>query len=249
VSCGWIRRIKKQRYALGERERVDIVRDFYENYYSRVFSNKGLSSIFNSLTHKKLESNYIHNKINTDKKFTVMEIGAGQGEHIKYVKHSYSSYLMVDIIPHPDLSNIPAKADWQTVDFCEKKINLGTFDRIISTCVFHHLDDPVTAIENVKKHLKPGGTFSLFLPSDPGILNRLLRKICVTPSVGKLGFKHYEVVNAREHKNHYWSLKTNLDFQFKGYEITKKYYPINIPLGNFSLFSIWQIKSKCSGCQ
>ena len=222
---------------------MDIVKDFYENYYSKVFSNKGLSSFFNSLTHKKLESNYKHDKIATDKDFSVMEIGAGQGEHIKYVNHSYSSYLMVDIVPQADIINISSQVSWLTVDICAKNLNLGTFDRIISTCVFHHLDDPVTAIENIKAHLKPGGTFSLFLPSDPGILNRLLRKACVTPTVSKFGFKHYEVVNAREHKNHYWSLKTNLDFQFRDYEVTKKYYPVDIPVGNLSLFSIWQIKS------
>lgn len=34
---------------------MDPVKDFYENYYSLVFSNKGISSFFNSLTHKALE--------------------------------------------------------------------------------------------------------------------------------------------------------------------------------------------------
>ena len=223
---------------------MDIVKDFYDNYYSKVFSNQGTSSFFNSLTHKKLESTYMYDKNFSGKDFSVMEIGAGKGEHIEYVKHGYSSYLMVDIVPHPDNVLFSPRVAWRTADICAKDLNLGTFDRIISTCVFHHLDDPVIAIENNKKHLKSGGTFSLFLPSDPGILNRLLRKLCVTPAANRFGFKYYEVVNAREHKNHYWSLKTNLKFQFKNYEITRRYYPLNIPFGNLSLFSIWQIKSK-----
>ena len=52
-------------------------------------------------------------------------------------------------------------------------------------------------IKNIKKLLKPGGTFPLFLPSDPGMLNRLIRKLFVTPSAKKLDFLQYELVNAR----------------------------------------------------
>jgi SAM-dependent methyltransferase len=215
---------------------VDIVKDFYENYYSKVSSNQGTSSFFNSLAHKKLESNYKHAKNSADNDFSVMEIGARQGEHIEYVKHGYSSYLMVDVVPHSDLPRFSPKVAQRTADICAKDLNFGTFDRTTSTCIFHHLEDPVIAIENIKKHLKPSGTFSLFLPSDPGVLNRWLKKLCVTPTVNKFGFKYYEVVNAREYKNHYWSLKTNLNFQFRNYKITKNIIQQIFRLGNSLYF-------------
>ena len=34
---------------------MNPVEDFYKNFYFDVFTNKGLSSVFNSLTHKALE--------------------------------------------------------------------------------------------------------------------------------------------------------------------------------------------------
>jgi SAM-dependent methyltransferase len=149
---------------------------------------------------------------------------------------------MLDILPQPDGFSAFTGASWIQADICEKNLELGKFDRIISMCVFHHLSEPVVAMENIKRSLKNGGVFSLFLPSDPGIMNRIIRKLFVTPSVKRVGFEHYELVNAREHKNHYWGLKKELEYQFRDFEISRKYYPFGIPAGNLSLFSIWHIR-------
>jgi|LakMenEpi03Aug12_release.lakeMendotaPanAssembly.Ray.scaffolds.fasta_scaffold344939_1 phosphatidylethanolamine/phosphatidyl-N-methylethanolamine N-methyltransferase len=219
---------------------IDPVSDFYENYYSLVFSNKGFSSYFNSITHKKLEEG-IDLEVKTP--LSILEIGAGKAEHLKYVKTKFDSYVMLDLLSKPnELPNIP-KLSWVQGDICDSEINRGSFDRIIATCVFHHLSDPTVAFENVKKMLKPGGIFSLFLPSDPGILNRIVRKLFVTPASKKVGFSQYELVNAREHKNHYWGLKIELKNQLKDFEVKYKYFPFLLPFGNASLFSIWQIRS------
>lgn len=220
---------------------MEPVSNFYENYYSRIFSDKGMSSYFNSLTHKKLEKGWTSQQINP---ISILEIGAGKGEHLKYVKTKFDSYIMLDLAAKPkDLANF-AQLTWVQDDICNPNLNLGSFDRIISTCVFHHLANPHAAFENIKKMLKPGGTFSLFLPSDPGLLNRLVRKIFVEPAAKKAGFMEYRLVNAREHKNHYWALKVELENQFQGFEIKSRYYPFLLPFGNASLFSIWQISSK-----
>lgn len=223
---------------------MDIVRDFYENYYASVFSKSGLSSKFNSQTHRALESG-IHRlgpqSIATSN-FSILEIGAGKGEHYGYVKKNFTNYAMLDLLPQPEGFASFIDASWIQADICQKNLELGEFDRIISMCVFHHLSEPVTAMENIKRSLKQGGVFSLFLPSDPGIMNRIIRKLFVTPNAKRLGFEYYELVNAREHKNHYWGLKKELEYQFKDFDISKKYYPFGIRAGNLSLFSIWQIR-------
>jgi phosphatidylethanolamine/phosphatidyl-N-methylethanolamine N-methyltransferase len=222
---------------------MDLNKEFYDNYYSRVFSDKGLSSKFNSLTHKAMESKinrpYISEHFGS--RYSILEIGAGKGEHFNYVKQSFDDYHMLDILPKP-LGVEFAKTKWIQEDICNPKIDLGQYDRIISMCVFHHLAEPVLAMENIKKSLKVGGIFSLFLPSDPGVLNRVVRKFFVTPTAKKLGFENYELLNAREHRNHYWGLKKELEHQFQEFEISKKYYPFRIPAGNLSLFSIWHFK-------
>ncbi len=218
---------------------MDPVNDFYNNYYSQVFSQQGLSAFLNSLTHKALEA-----RIDNDKKVSsVLEIGAGKGEHYKFVRHDFESYYMLDLVAKPENFSRFLNAHWIQADICDPNLSLPKFDRILLMCVFHHLSNPKIAIENIKKILKPGGNLSIFLPSDPGILNRLNRKLFVTPKARKLGFNHYDLVNAREHRNHYWSLKRELEFQFKDYKISRRYYPFGLPVGNLSLFSIWQIRS------
>ena len=119
--------------------------------------------------------------------------------------------------------------------------SLGSFDRVIATCVLHHVDDVAAVLRNVRKWLAPGGRFSLFLPSDPGFLNRINRKLFVTPRARRVGFDHYPVVNAREHHNHYWSIRTELQHQFADCHVVRRYYPFGIPAADCSLFSIWQI--------
>ena len=223
---------------------MDIVRDFYENYYSSVFSKRGMSSKFNALTHKALEFRIQKYRATRGAEFeySVLEVGAGKGEHFSYVKKPFSDYVMLDILPQPkDLSSFEG-ATWIQADICDPKLDLGKFDRIISMCVFHHLSEPALAMENVKKSLKTGGVFSLFLPSDPGVLNRIVRKLFVTPNTKRLGFEYYELVNAREHRNHYWGLRKELEYQFQDFKISKRYYPFGIQAGNLSLFSIWHIK-------
>ena len=178
---------------------MDIVRDFYENYYSAVFSKSGMSSKFNALTHKALESG-IQKFRATSKaeiEYSVLEVGAGKGEHFSYVKKPFDDYVMLDILPQPKNLSTFKDAVWVQADICDPKLELGKFDRIISMCVFHHLSEPASAMENIKKSLKSGGVFSLFLPSDPGILNRIVRRLFVTPNAKRLGFEFYELVNAR----------------------------------------------------
>jgi phosphatidylethanolamine/phosphatidyl-N-methylethanolamine N-methyltransferase len=219
---------------------MDPVKDFYENYYSQVFSKNGLSSLFNSLTHKALELGVKNHK----KVGEILEIGAGKGEHYKFVKQEFENYSMLDLFSRPKDFDEFLNANWIQADICDTNLDLQSYDRILLMCVLHHLSDPVSAIQNIKKFLKPGGTVSIFLPSDPGMLNRLNRKLFVTPSARKLGFCDYELVNAREHRNHYWALKKELEFQFEGYKISRKYYPFGLQAGNLSLFSIWTIQSK-----
>ena len=223
---------------------MDIVRDFYENYYSAVFSKSGMSSKFNALTHKALESG-IQKFRATSKaeiEYSVLEVGAGKGEHFSYVKKPFDDYVMLDILPQPKNLSTFKDAVWVQADICDPKLELGKFDRIISMCVFHHLSEPASAMENIKKSLKSGGVFSLFLPSDPGILNRIVRRLFVTPNAKRLGFEFYELVNAREHRNHYWGLRKELEYQFQDFKISKRYYPFGIQTGNLSLFSVWHIK-------
>lgn len=125
------------------------------------------------------------------------------------------------------------------INTCEFKP--GYFDRIIITCVLHHLENPYLTLTKVDRWLKPGGTVSIFLPCDPGIAVRLSRSLFVNPKAKRVGFFKYNLVNALEHRNHAWGLTIMLKEIFSKHEVKRRYYPFYFPNNNFNLFSIWQI--------
>lgn len=222
-----------------------IVKDFYSNYYLRMFNSEkktkfNVADIAYKFTHEALEKDVLRD--NLDQK--ILEIGAGNGEHLRFVKQNFREYIMVDKQKPKQLLFKNKK-----VKFIEKDINdcvfkPNSFDRVIITCVLHHLDNPFSMLTKIKIWLKPGGTVSIFLPCDPGIIVRLSRAFFVNPKAKKLGFYKYHLLNALEHKNHVWGLQIILKEIFHKYNISITYYPFNIPSNNFNLFSIWQITKK-----
>jgi len=216
----------------------DVVRDFYAHYYDRVFNSGGLVGWSYKSTHRQMEQNVV-----MPPGASILEVGAGTGEHFPYVAGDFGRYVMVDLSeppPRPSWEG-DARVSWVTGDIStDLGFEVG-FDRVISMCVFHHLAEPEAAMVNIKRWLKPGGVFTLFLPSDPGVLNRVNRRLFVKPKAEKLGFKDYELMAAQEHRNHYWSLNTLLLEHFRGYRIKRRYKPFGIPSGNLSSHSIWHI--------
>jgi phosphatidylethanolamine/phosphatidyl-N-methylethanolamine N-methyltransferase len=218
-----------------------FLQDFYLNFYTDIYSKSGLSRLAFEFTQKALES-FDFSGLPIDA--NILEIGSGKGEHFPYVNHNFSKYLMIDLFAEPE--EHPGKTDerveWVQSDIVDFKFRPNSFDRVISTCVFHHLNEPFEVMQKISEIIKPGGLFSLFLPSDPGILTRLNRGLTVKPKSRRLGFYKYDLMASFEHHNHYWGLKAMLDEVFRDWDISRKYYPFGIKSANMSLFSIWQIE-------
>lgn len=215
----------------------DLVANYYRTAYTHVLGGSGVAGRSYRLTHRALEWGVV----STGSR--ILEIGAGDGQHLEYVADDFAEYVMLDPFGQP--SHWPGSADdcvrWVKGRAEDCDAELGQFDRVIATCVLHHVDDVAEVLRNVRKWLRPGGRFSLFLPSDPGLLNRLNRRLFVTPRARRLGFDQYVLFNAREHRNHYWSIRTELLHQFSDCRVSRRYYPFGIPVAGLSLFSIWQI--------
>jgi phosphatidylethanolamine/phosphatidyl-N-methylethanolamine N-methyltransferase len=216
----------------------DLVSRFYRDCYGDVFNSSGLVGWSYRQTHRAVEARHPDSR-----GLSILEIGAGTGEHLAFVDPRFDRYVMVDLSPAP--AN-PAwagddRVSWVQGDVCRPILDDAAYDRVISMCVLHHVDDPGAVLANVRRWLRPGGTFTLFLPSDPGLLNRLNRRLLVTPRARRLGFDHYEVVNAREHHNHYWGLKHELEFRFRDWQVRRRYKPFGIPAAGLSLYSVWEV--------
>ena len=131
----------------------------------------GLMGIFMKYCHKQLE------KIEFPKNISkVLEIGAGNAPHIKYIKHNFDEYHIIET------SNYAVNQDYNNskikiTKYDGKKIPYPneTFDRIIISHCLEHIPFPEEFLFEMVSKLKQGGILSISLPADPGLLFRLGR--------------------------------------------------------------------------
>jgi len=228
----------------------NIAKDLSIKYYKEFFdqtANKGVNGFLFDFTHKKLE--HIPRERNSRKRkisSKILEVGAGSGQHLKFVEKTYSKYTMTDVnflfLPKNNRETKLAKTEYKKANVQNLPFRSGSFDRVISTCLLHHLDDVEKALLEIKRVLKKGGLVSIYLSCDPGILNRLLRALLIVPKAKKLGFGEYDIFIAREHKNHFQSIESMINHVFKGQNIQKKFYPFYIKSWNLNTFCIFQIQ-------
>ena len=182
----------------------------------------------------------------------VLEIGAGSGEHFIYVKHDFEKYIMSDIvlpvINHDSKSLNKNARDKHSRVICKKedaedlKLASDSVDRLISTCVLHHLHDPSTALDEMRRVVKNNGLVSIYLPSDPGFLYRAAQYMASNRKLRKFFSKNeIRFLRGLEHRNHVSSLEAMISATFINDEMKRRDFPLPATW-NFRLFSIYQVK-------
>ena len=188
------------------RDIQSLVDDYYRHYYGRIHSNLESNKKFSF--HFKLESSY--SKL--DNFPIILELGAGNLDHCKFVIHAFEIYLSTDIrtieikskleiepglIPN-QRGSYKSKADARELAYPTNSIN-----RIVTGCLLLHLDNPVNALEEWLRVLKTGGVIDTVIPNDQSLLVKLYRSLYSRRKSKKLGFADFDLVNAFEHRSYY----------------------------------------------
>jgi phosphatidylethanolamine/phosphatidyl-N-methylethanolamine N-methyltransferase len=208
---------------------------FYNQYYGQMCSGKNgsgkLAKRAISSTHRKLENNVSKSNYNS-----VLELGGGNGEHLDFVSHNFDKYTIVDLrvcelngVFKQDLRINSLVANAESLPFAD-----NSFDRVVVTCLLHHVDNPEKVFLEIDRVLKVGGAASIFLSCDPGLLVRLLRFFTTARTARRLGFAGYDLMNARGHKNHVGSLVTLARYVFRQREMKESWYPLHIKSWNLN---------------
>jgi phosphatidylethanolamine/phosphatidyl-N-methylethanolamine N-methyltransferase len=208
-----------------------------KNVTYRKLVGKSLRGRYHSYSHNALEKGF------TEKSFSkILEIGAGEGEHVKHVKVNFEEYILTDIIDMPDDVQIVIRNVYFKKANAEKlEFNELEFDRVIVTCVLHHLEKPLEALREIRRVTKLGGKISILLPSDPGFLFRSIRKITADRFLKKQGVANVKLLRALEHRNHIESLDQMIREIFRNDKVEKRVYPFPAVSWNGSLFSVYQV--------
>lgn len=177
----------------------------------------------------------------------VLELGANIGEHVPFVKHGFSEYLLTDLrddfeaAEREDFSGIGIRfeeADAEALPYRD-----ATFDRVLHTCLLHHLRNPEEALKEIRRVLRPGGTADLFLSGDPGLLFRFGRWIGPYRAAARQELGQIKtLVDARDHRNHAWSLRRLIQHVFRTDAIEERSYPIRGAPMDLSLWRTFRIR-------
>ncbi len=219
----------------------DMLDKWYrEQYKGSTYS--GLAGSGQRFAHASLERKYNRGHLFE----TVLEVGGNVGEHLPFVRHSFKEYILSDLnmpVIDPVFESHSSglvsciQADVQALPLAELSV-----DRVISTCVFHHVNNPEQAFSEVRRVLKQGGRADIYLPSDPGFLYRLARGIGPKRSAWQSGLGDVKsLVDARDHINHVHGLLRLARHVFRRDNIEARTFPIVGLTWNTSLWTSLRI--------
>jgi ubiquinone/menaquinone biosynthesis C-methylase UbiE len=97
----------------------------------------------------------------------VLEVGAGSGEHLEFINHGFETLVISDLtLPIPPghiLDKVKQHTDnGRIIEFKSENVeNLSysnsEFDRVIATCLLHHVEKPHDALLEIRRVTKNGG--------------------------------------------------------------------------------------------
>jgi phosphatidylethanolamine/phosphatidyl-N-methylethanolamine N-methyltransferase len=213
--------------------------EFYEEQYENIL-NTGLVGLMSNFMHR-----FIERGIRESQSFpTVLEVGAGNGQHGRFVKHEYERYFESDIrvvekdeeikISNRKISKI--QLDAQNLSYFQD----SSIDRLIATCVLVHLPNPESALLEWRRVVKPGGKISIYVPNEPGLLLRLFQTLTTAAKSTKHGFD-YKSIHYREHRNMWIFCDLLIREIFSKSHIKKRSIPFAWLPWNLRLFDVYQI--------
>jgi len=233
-------------------DRDKIIAEYYSKFFG-TFCYSGTQSKGSAYFHKIIEK-----KWGNTESLEILEVGAGSGEHLIYLPDSIwkntKSYTLLDLRHSPSNFSDTLSKLRTLKHFDSKKLSsiqgsveniplkTGQVNRVTSTCLFHHLENPLKAFQEIRRVLCSGGEAAIGLPTDPGMLNRLVKRFITFPAARKSGIESPELIYALEHRNHIGGLIQIAKEVFKEDQIKFDYKPFKLPAWNFNLAVVIRIK-------
>lgn len=214
---------------------------WYSSGYKKCYYTGVLGKAY-GFVHKKMEAPFGKNRDFP----VVLEVGAGNGEHFEFVRHQFNKYFMTDIesieVARP-IEN--SKVEILTLD-CQylTPFKDDSVDRLIATCLLVHLNDMRSSLIEWKRVVKKGGTITVYLAPEPGILLMLIRKLYIWPKAKKNGLPNPALFAFQEHKNHYPGMRSVVEDVFSEDKISRKRFPFSSLPWQLSFFEIVQVEIK-----
>jgi SAM-dependent methyltransferase len=165
-----------------------------------------------------------------------LEIGAGDGEHLRYEKLDSQEYFALEL-RDALADNLRTRFPQVNVIVgdCQERIQVPDqfFERVIAIHVLEHLDNLPKALDEVVRVLTPSGRFSVVIPCEGGLLYSLGRQFSSKRIFEKRYGVDYEWMISYDHVNRANEVIKELLARFTLDNCT--YFPFRIPSVNSNL--------------
>ncbi len=218
---------------------------YKEDYENIVNSSGYFSRIVYKKSHKSLER--FGDEISRGR---LLELGAQADQHRLYVKGPYDLYVVSDINldllqsqekMRKDAKQSFAEIRYEKIDALSIPYADNSFDRIVATCLIAHLNNPIDALNEWRRVVRPGGQIDFYVACEPGIVLRLAR-LLTHKRVKRLSPYPYDLLQYAMHVNHFPALREFIKFVFKSDEIRGRFFPFPFLTWNFNLWAIYSVK-------
>ena len=221
-------------------DRAEILHGFYADDYARL-AVSARDSAAGRYMHGAMEKRF-----GPDATFArVLELGGNRGEHVPFVRHAFEEYHLTDLRmpqPLPQIADDP-RLHLRAVDAAGTPYDDRVFDRVISTCLLHHVDDPMGVAQEMRRVTRPGGVVSILLPTDPGMVYRTTHWFTYGLPARRAGTSHRSrLLHALDHRNHYRSIAAQLRSVFADDEVRVSWLPTRLRSVELNVLTVWQVK-------
>lgn len=233
--------------------RSEILKSYYDFAYSQINYN-GLAGIGNRLIHRSIERN-----LESSYFPTTVELGSAKGHHLQYVQHKFDEYLMLDLVDFKldlellshSLKNENKKASLKQIvaDASQLPFENNSVDRILHTCLLHHVDNLEETLLEIIRVLKPGGIYTGYIPCDAGLTYRIVQALTTTPRIRswiqELGID-LAVADLRkwEHIRDYRSIERCITKFSSSHSVTFETHPLRYMNFNLNIYSVVRIQKE-----
>lgn len=177
----------------------------------------------------------------------ILEVGGSSGEHISFIKDekmfTWAEYNIVDL--QPGLTNLELFHELSEKGIIYTQANIenlafenDSFDLVLSTCVFAHIDDPEKALSELRRVTINSGRIVIGLPCDPGMVNRFVKLFITYPQMRRNGNANPRLNYARDHQNSIGNLLVLLKHVFRGDSLQLRFRPFFMHSWNLNPFII-----------
>lgn len=167
----------------------------------------------------------------------VLEVGAGTGQHLSYVRHRYDRYLMTDIRDDmlaraQTLNAGKSGLAYERADATKLPYGDASFDRLIAVYTLEHLPHAHEVLKEWQRVVRPGGNLSVAITMEGSVLRRLGRYITTRNVFARQGLD-LDYIMARERINPAYHLISILRQHFP--RRRESWYPSRLPLTDLNL--------------